>query len=611
MQMTALLVEIGCDELPSSAVYEAGEQLPALVREHVGSDPSEVFLGPRRLAVLIGDVPAATPEEWIAGPPTRVGQKAVDGFARKLGVTVEELVERDGIWGWVKPSEPLTDTLASRVDAIVRGLTFTKSMVWETGGLRFSRPVRWTLAVLGEEVVVGETSFGHRFLSAGAVSLPSAESYAETLRGACVEPALDERRRRVADGLDALGEWRDPRGVLDEVVNLVEWPSVHEGAFDERFLRLPPLVVETAMQSHQRYFPLGQNRFAFVANGGEPELVRAGNERVLQGRLEDAEFTFERDVALGIEALTARLDTITFLRGAGSYADKASRLIEWVVALGGDETALEAARLAKADQAAELVREFPDLEGHIGAVYARLAGVPDEVCLAIEEHYLPDAADAPLPSTEPGRVLAAADKLDTLTVAFGLGLRPTGSRDPYALRRAAIGVARLAVEGGLALRIDDPDVRAFVEERLEGLLGMPVEIVRAARGAGLDDLREIASLATFLAGLDDEQLGPVHEVYTRAARIVGDTADDELVNKLLLRDDAEVALADAVEALEPTGDLEADFATAGRLAPIVQQFFADVLVMDPDEQLRANRLRLLRDVREKVGRLGDFSQIPR
>jgi glycyl-tRNA synthetase beta chain len=609
--MTDLLLEIGCDELPSAAVYEAGAQLPALVREHVGAAPSELFLGPRRLAVLVRDAPTATTEEWIAGPPARVGQKAVEGFARKLGVSPGELVERDGVWGFVKPSEPLTATLGVRLQSIVRGLSFTKSMVWEAGGLRFSRPVRWTLAVLGDQTIVGETSFGHRFMSAGGVAIADAGSYAEALRAARVEPSLERRRQLVTQGLDALGEWRDPANVLDEVVNLVEWPTVHEGTFDERFLRLPPRVVETAMQSHQRYFPLDQTRFAFVANGGEPDLVRAGNERVLQGRLEDAEFTFERDVAQGVEALAARLGTITFLRGAGSYADKTERLIEWVTALGGDGTALEAARLAKADQAAELVREFPDLEGHIGAVYARLAGLPEEVCLAIEEHYLPDAAEAPLPSTPAGRVLAAADKLDTLTVAFGLGHRPSGSRDPYALRRAAIGVCRLAIEGGLALPIDDADVRAFVEERLEGLLDVPAEVVRAARGAGSDDLRQIAALAVFLAGLDEERLGPVHEVYTRAARIVGNTDDEGLVNKLLLREDAERVLADAVEALELTGDLEGDFAAAARLAPLVERFFDDVLVMDPDEQVRANRLRLLRDVRDTVRRLGEFSQIPR
>jgi glycyl-tRNA synthetase beta chain len=606
----SLLVEIGCEELPSAAVYEAGRQLSALAAQQLGAEPDELFLGPRRLAFVVKDMPAETAPEWIQGPPVRVGEKAAEGFARKLGITRKQLVERDDAWGWEKPAEPIAGRLPEKVDAIVDGLQFGKTMVWEPGGRRFPRPVRWLLALLDDERVVGTTSFGHRFTS-GAVEIDSADAYAEALRAAQVEPSLEARRVRIVEGLDALGAWRDPLGVLDEAVNLVEWPSVLEGRFDERFLRLPARVVETAMQSHQRYFPLEDTRFAIVANGGDPETVRTGNERVLRGRLDDATFTFDRDAAVGIDALADQLSQITFFARAGTYADKTERLVALVRELGGDDVAVAAARLAKADQASELVREFPELEGHIGAEYARLAGHPAAVCAAIDEHYLPDAADAPLPQSEAGRVLAAADKLDTLTVAFRLGHAPTGSRDPYALRRAAIGLCRLALEGGLALRIDDPEVRDFVEERLESLLDVPVEAVRAARGAGLEDLRSIAELARFLGGLPDEELGPVHEVYTRAARIVGDKADDAPVNRILLREEAERDLAEALDAFEPTGELETDFAAAAALAPAVERFFDDVLVMDPDEELRANRLRLLRDVRAKVGRLGDFSQIPR
>jgi glycyl-tRNA synthetase beta chain len=603
-----LLFEIGCEELPSAAVHEAGRQLPGLVGEQLGAEPTELFLGPRRLAVLVRDLPAETEPEWIQGPPVRVGEKAAEGFARKLGIPRKQLVERDGVLGWEKPPEPIAGRLPERLEAIVDGLQFSKTMAWEPGGRRFPRPVRWLLAVLDEEAIVGTSSFGHRFL-AGAVDIGSAETYAETLRAAYVEPSLDARRTRIVEGLDALGDWSDPLGVLDEAVNLVEWPSVLEGHFDERFLRLPARVVETAMQAHQRYFPLGGTRFAIVANGGDPDVVRTGNERVLRGRLDDAAFTFERDAAIGIDALAERLSEITFFAGGGTFADKTERLVALVRKLGGDDVAVEAARLAKADQASELVREFPELEGHIGAEYARLAGHPPEVCAAVDEQYLPDAADAPLPATEPGRTLAAADKLDTMTVAFQLGHEPTGSRDPYALRRAAIGLCRLALEGGLAFEIEEPGVRTFVEERLEGLLDVPVEAVRAARGAGLSDLRSIAELARFLGGLSDERLAPVHEVYTRAARIVGDKADDAPVNRILLREDAERELEETLDAFEPSGDLEVDFAAAATLAPVVERFFDDVLVMDPDEELRANRLRLLRDVRAKVGRLGDFSQL--
>src|SRR6266540_2937082 len=330
--------------------------------------------------------------------------------------------------------------------------------------------------------IMDEGSYGHRFNS-GPVDIPDASAYLDVLRAADVEPDVEERRRQVVDALDALGSWSDPNDVLEEVVFLVEHPVVIDGHFDERYLQLPSRVVETTIQKHVRAFPLGENRFAFVANGGDPETVRAGVENVVEGRLEDASFTFERDLKIGIDELANRLGAITFFQGAGSFADKTERLEKLVDALGGGEAALEAARLAKADQASELVREFPELEGHVGAEYARLAGYPEAVSAAIEEQYLPDAAEAPLPQTETGRALSAADKIDTLNVSFGLGHRPTGSRDPYGLRRAAIGLCRLATEGNLAIprALLEDDVLEFAEERFEGLLDAPVEYVRAAR----------------------------------------------------------------------------------------------------------------------------------
>ena len=319
--MPDLLFEIGCEELPATACHEAAEQLPALVREHVGAEPDELFIGPRRLAFLVRDLAAETPEQWLQGPPLRIGEQAAEGFARKLGVARSDLVERDGVLGWVKPPQRIADTLPERLQAIVEGLRFGKSMVWEAGGMRFSRPVRWTLAKLDAETIVGTHSYGHRFGS-GPVEIPRADAYADTLRANGVEPSAELRRQAIVAGLDAAGDWSDPAGVLAEVVMLVERPSVLVGSFDERFLQLPPRVVQTAMQSHQRYFPRGGNSFAFVANGGDPEIVRAGNEQVLVGRLEDAAFTFDRDVSAGIEALVGRLGSITFLKGAGSYADK-------------------------------------------------------------------------------------------------------------------------------------------------------------------------------------------------------------------------------------------------------------------------------------------------
>jgi glycyl-tRNA synthetase beta chain len=615
--MPSLLLEIGCEELPATACEEAAAQLPQLARAHVREAPSQLYIGPRRLAFLIDDLPERTADEWIKGPPEKLRDQAAAGFAKKHGVPVEKLAVRDGFLGLTVSGRELREVLPEQVDRVVRGLSFAKSMRWDDSGIRFARPVRWILAKLDSETVLGESSHGHRFTH-GAVAIPHAREYAAALRAADVEPVAEERRRQIVEGLDAIGAWSDPAGKLDEVVHLVEKPLVLEGTFDERFLHLPERVVVTTMQSHQRYFPLGENRFAVVANGGDPDTVRAGHTQVLEARLEDATFTFERDVATGIDALAARLGSITFFAGAGSFSDKAERVAKLVERLGGGEASLEAARLAKADQASELVREFPELEGYIGAEYARLAGYPEAVAKAIEEHYLPDTAGGPLPQTEPGKVLASADKLDTLTVSFALGHKPSGSRDPYGLRRAAIGLLRLALEGGLAIdrALLTDEVRDFVEERLESLLDVPVEYVRAARASIAPDLGALARRAEELyLERDSAAFDGVYTAYDRAHRLAGKAHAEAAptVDQALLVEDAERALAETLAkvAIDGNGDLSAALESGAQLAPVMERFFDEVLVMAEDSAVRANRLRLLLDVRDTLGALGDFSQIPR
>jgi glycyl-tRNA synthetase beta chain len=473
------------------------------------------------------------------------------------------------------------------------------------------------LAKLDAETIVGETSFGHRFTH-GAVEILTAAAYADSLRAADVEPVAEERRRLIVEGLDAIGGWSDPAGKLAEVVHLVEKPVVLESTFDERFLQLPERVIVTTMQSHQRYFPVGGNRFAVVANGGDPGVVAAGHTQVLEARLEDASFTFERDVAVGIDSLAERLATITFFAGAGSFAEKAERVGKLVERLGGGDASLEAARLAKADQASELVREFPELEGYIGAEYARLAGYPDAVTKAIEEQYLPDAAGGPLPQTEPGKVLAAADKLDTLRIAFELGHKPSGSRDPYGLRRAAIGLVRLALEGGLTIdrELLRDELRDFVEERLDSLLDVPVEYVRAARASNVPDLGGVARRAEDLyRERESPEFEGVYTAYDRAHSLAGkaQAAAAPQLDRGLLVEDAERELAETLAkvAIDGNGDIKAALESGAELAPVMERFFDEVLVMAEDEAVRANRLRLLLDVRDTLGALGDFSQIPR
>ncbi|MDQ3865570.1 MAG: glycine--tRNA ligase subunit beta, partial [Actinomycetota bacterium] len=543
--MRTLLFEIGCEELPASACELAAAQLPELVRRHIASDGApHVFVGPRRLAFLVHDVPEREPDrvERRRGPSEQLAfgddghpTRAAEGFARASGVAVGELERAEGfVWATQRiEGRPVVDLLPAALARILRELAFPKTMRWNGGGLRFPRPVRWLCAKLDHETVVvdvdgipsGATSRGHRFAAgeAGEVEVMHAGEYADRLREAGVEPDHDVRRAEILRALDDLGEWSDPRGVLDEVVHLVERPLVLTGEYDERFLKLPLRVVETVMQSHQRYFPLTPGRFAFVGNGGDVDVVRAGNENVLAGRLDDAAFSYAHDVERGIERMREELAAITFHARAGSFVEKTARLEALSAELGGGEASQTAARYAKADQASSMVHEFPELEGFIGGHYARLAGLPDAVAAAIEEHYLPDSAGGPLPETAAGRVLAAADKVDNLAVAFALGERATGSRDPYGLRRAAIGLCRLAVEGGLEVDVsalverdlgllveqgaevsDDPrDVSTFVLERLEGLLDVPVEFVRAARAAPVADIGAVAELAQALAAEAD------------------------------------------------------------------------------------------------------------
>jgi len=615
--MPSLLLEIGAEELPAGACREAEAQLPELARAHIGAAPSELFIGPRRLAFLIDDLPERTADQWVKGPPESLRDKAAAGFAKKHGVSVDELEVRDGFLGVTVPGRDLRETLPEQIDRIVRGFSFAKSMRWDESGIRFARPVRWMLAKLDAETIVGETSFGHRFTH-GAVEILTAAAYADSLRAADVEPVAEERRRLIVEGLDAIGGWSDPAGKLAEVVHLVEKPVVLESTFDERFLQLPERVIVTTMQSHQRYFPVGGNRFAVVANGGDPGVVAAGHTQVLEARLEDASFTFERDVAVGIDSLAERLATITFFAGAGSFAEKAERVGKLVERLGGGDASLEAARLAKADQASELVREFPELEGYIGAEYARLAGYPDAVTKAIEEQYLPDAAGGPLPQTEPGKVLAAADKLDTLRIAFELGHKPSGSRDPYGLRRAAIGLVRLALEGGLTIdrELLRDELRDFVEERLDSLLDVPVEYVRAARASNVPDLGGVARRAEDLyRERESPEFEGVYTAYDRAHSLAGkaQAAAAPQLDRGLLVEDAERELAETLAkvAIDGNGDIKAALESGAELAPVMERFFDEVLVMAEDEAVRANRLRLLLDVRDTLGALGDFSQIPR
>ncbi len=635
--MPDLLVEIGCEELPAAACRQAEAQLPglledALAKAGIASGERRVHVAPRRLAAVALGLPAerAAERSEVRGPRADAPEQALSGFARKHGLDPAALEHRDGfVWAISEGAPtPVADLVPDVVRPLIEGLQFSKSMRWEGG--RFSRPIRWLVVKLDDAVVPvrlagvasGGTTFGHRY-EGGHGPVGTAASYLGDVRELRVMAAAPERRATIVAGLDAAGPWADPGGKLDEVTYLVEWPVVLEGRFDAGYLELPERVVVTAMQSHQRYFPVRREgaalepRFLFVANGGDPDVVRAGNEEVLVGRLDDARFAYRRDLERGIGAMAAELGRVSFLGGAGSLADKVGRLGPLVGrlcernALGEDvaAAAARAAALCKADLVSGLVSEFADLEGYAGSVYARAAGEDEAVCAAIEEHHRPSEAGGTLPASAAGAVLALADKADTVAVAFSRGLEPTGSRDPYGLRRAAAGIVAIALDRGY--RIDPAGLvgdgaAGFLLDRLEPILleeGVTVEELRAARGSGAVEPIEVAARARALHAFAGPARDGVRDAYNRCVRIAGEAAPGP-VDESLLGDDAERDLAAAVR--EPPATLDA----AAALVPAVNRFFDDVLVMAPDEAVRANRLRLVANVAAALRALADFGQLP-
>ncbi len=690
--MPDLLLEVGCEELPSSACREIVEQAPGLYAaalEALGLEGGavSVSVAPRRFAIHGAGLPVelAASSRTVRGPaaaaafgPDGAPTKAAEGFARGQGVAVSDLVVRDDggrdfVFAEIRQEGRPLDELVPEIAArIVNGLRFSKTMRWGAGtGLRFSRPVRWIVAKLDERTVAfdlhdlgaGDLSQGHRFLGAPAV-IASAGAYAETLRGVAVIASHDERRATILAGLDAAaaaagGTWSDPGGKLEEVLFLVEWPSVITGRFDERHLRLPARVLVTAMQGHQRYFPLrdaaGDLLPAFLAvSNGDPAhaaTITRGNEGVLDARLQDAEFSFDKDLEAGLAALDGRLDTIVFHKKLGTMAHKRDRLVAGVsdlcVRLGAGgperEAAEHAARLAKADQGAVLVAEFSELEGYVAAEYARREGVDPLVATAVEEQYLPEGADSPLPGTAPGALLAAAEKIDNLVGAFAVDEAPTGSKDPYGLRRAALGLVRIALDRGwdldiapsvaasyetltaqgaeLSVPVDEviERVGAFLADRLVYLLGtegVGAEASAAAIGAGLGGISATASWARAIQGArEGDDFASVWTASTRLGRLArkGPPEDTPLAEG---DDPGETALRDAIatargpiDAARGAGGFAAALAAGLPLAGAVDRFFVDVLVNADDPGVRARRYALIREAAAVLSRVADFERV--
>jgi glycyl-tRNA synthetase beta chain len=704
------LLEIGTEELPPRSLHALQQALvtalsAGLAKADLAHGELVGFATPRRLAVWVKRLAAQQPEQHLKrrGPPVSAafdaaGQptRAALAFAESCGTSLEALQRLDEGKGTflfflgTRAGERAVVLLPGIVQAALDALPIARRMHWGAGNALFVRPVHWVVMLYGREVVpatlldtpAGHLTRGHRFHAPRPIRIASPGSYERTLRErGHVLADFAGRRERIraqvtAAAQEAQGRALISEALLQEVTALVEWPVALTGRFEERFLSLPREVLISTLEDHQRYFPVEDAKggllpaFIAVSNiqSREPATVRAGNERVVRARLADAAFFWEQDRRQPLAARCAGLDAVTFQAKLGSLGDKTRRVgalaAEIAVAAGGSrEHAVRAAHLCKCDLLTSMVGEFPELQGIMGTYYAQADGEPHEVAAAIREHYLPRAAGDQLPATRAGLALAIADKLDTLAGIFAIGEKPTGTKDPFGLRRAALGVQRMLIEKGLdldlrryidqalaAVRADIARLRAtaatatptdstageiydFLMERLRAyyldsagappLPGQAVvttemfDAVLAARPASpLDFDARLKALSTFLELPESASLTAANKRIANILRKANMTPPPE-VDVLLLRESAEVRLFDAMRALRDavaTATVRREYAGAlGQLAqlrPLVDAFFDQVMVMDENPQLRANRLSLLAQLQGLFAGIADLSRLP-
>lgn len=505
--MPQLLLELFSEEIPARMQAQAAKDLERMAREHLAAagflpEALKTFAGPRRLTLVAEGLPLAQADrkEELKGPRVGAPPQAMEGFLRKAGLSQEQLVERDGVYmAFIeKKGRPTAEIIAEMVDAIVRGFPWPKSMIWGTKKLRWVRPLKRILCVLDREVVPfsiegvesGDVTEGHRFMGeAKPFVAKDFDEYVAGLEKHFVVLDVEERKARILEGCKTLCfarhlELVEDQGLLDEVAGLAEWPMPVLGDMDPVFLSLPPEVIRTSMRTHQKYFAVrkaGEEglapHFITIANiqaadGGA--VIAAGNAKVLSSRLSDARFFWDEDVKVGFEPWLKKLDGVTFHAKLGTMAQRVERIValagEIAPLVGADvEKAKEAARLAKADLASQMVGEFPELQGIMGGYYARTFGLDGEIADAVRDHYKPQGPSDAVPTAPVSIAVALADKLDTLVGFFAIDEKPTGSKDPYALRRAALGVIRILRENASRVELADVVRKAYLRIQHDNL----------------------------------------------------------------------------------------------------------------------------------------------
>lgn len=678
-----LLFEIGAEEIPAGFMPNILGQLKQLAETklndaHLPFESIATYGTPRRLALIVKGLADTSAEisERHKGPSASIAYdadgnatKAAIGFARGKGLDVADLVVEDGyIYAETKTAGvPAKDIVTDMLPQLITGLNFPKSMHWGNLDAKFVRPVRWLVALLDEEVIPvefatvksGNVTRGHRFLGADEITIKNPVSYVDTLKENFVMVDQDARRELISKQLHDMAAsknasivWDDD--LLEEINYLVEWPTALCGGFEESYLALPDAAIITPMKDHQRYFPLVDQEgkllpmFLTVRNGSDHsiEVVQAGNERVLRARLDDAKFFFNEDRKKPLIDRQDGLTKIVFQEGLGNLADKTERLLK-LGRVFGEECGLHedaavvlerATELAKTDLTTGMVTEFTELQGVMGKEYALLDGESEEVAEAIFEQYLPRFAGDVLPQTEAGKVLSIIDKVDNIVATFSRGLIPTGSQDPYALRRQTIGILNILLgsEWNISLR---PIFKASMEllnvaaDKQEELLSQVEEFFtlrlknifldREVPHHVIDLLLSNNELSVadaeglvnaLLANRIDENVELV-QAYTRMYNLVKDV-EYTGVNSDLLKEDAEKALFEAASkaseaslAAWEANDYTAVVAVPATLVPAINKFFEDVMVMDKDEAIKANRLQLVRLAYSVMAIIGDISAL--
>ncbi len=703
--MPDFLLEIGCEEIPSRMIQQANQELQKRVHELLKNNrlkpAGEVTRAetPRRLSVIVSGIPATQPDtqEQITGPATKVAYKdgeptpAAHAFAKKAGVDVSKLKKISTPKGEYLAATVLNkgksakEILAELLPKEISAIYWSKNMYWRPNKPeRFVRPVRWIIALLDGDIVpvefggiqAGQISRGHRILGPRNVTVASPTQYIEVLRNAHVMARSSEREHRIRKALDAATRaasgmrWREDAELLNTVINLTEWPAAILGSFDKQFLSLPEEVLVTVMRDHQKYFAvedangkLAPHFLAVLNTDGDPSgLIRHGNERVLRARFNDARFFWDTDQKIPLTERVKMLGAVTFQKDLGSRYSKTERVVRLVENLSATlakaglkvdaAAAKQAAQLAQTDLTAELVKEFTELQGIIGGLYAKAQGLPQSVADAIYDQYKPQSMEDSAPRTLEGAVLSIADKADSIAGMFALGLVPSGSKDPFALRRQANGIVKTVAEHKLSLDLSQlmAEARAaysgseaekkftlngeayqqaisgFLGERLEFYLreaqGFAYDVVNATLAVGANDvvdaIARAAALAKVRPSADFESISTsfkrIKNILRQAEEARKQVADPFEAKALQEAEEKSLAaqvpeIAHNVKKLSAEKQYEAALREISHLRPAVDAFFDKVMVMVEDENLRANRLGLLRTLLREFSSIADFSEI--